>query len=597
MSKSAKNSASAFKTIKIYYQFATKYKLMLAVVLILLPIVTVSANILLPLIYAEAINTVSSLIGSKQSLMGTFGRLFWQSIVLIIIAWIGWRIIGFTLSTFEFRVKRDLEQHIFKHLTTHSYDFHANSFSGSLVAQTNRMTSAFERLFDTLYFDLLTLVIKVIAIMVVLIPRSPIASSLIMIWIIGFVLVMTYLQIKKMPYSRRAAEADSKVTATIADSLTNIYTIITFGRKRAEQKYFNQTSQKRYKIAIKDWHLSEFIFGFQGIVMFFIEALLIWVMIAQALNGSISLGEIVLVQIYILSITGSMWNFGRVVRNIERSLSDAYEMTMTLGQDHSVKDPINPQAININKGAIEFNDVSFKYDDSNSLFKNFNIVIARGQKVGLVGPSGGGKSTITKLLLRLMDIQKGQISIDGQDISQIRQDELREHIAYVPQEPILFHRSLKENIAYGNPSASDEDIIKASKSSHADEFIKDLKDGYDTLVGERGVKLSGGQRQRIAIARAMLKTKSPILLLDEATSALDSENEKLIQDGLWRLMQNRTVIVIAHRLSTIQHMDRILVIDKGSVIEDGRHQELILKKDGVYAKLWQRQSGGFILNK
>jgi ATP-binding cassette subfamily B protein len=270
---------------------------------------------------------------------------------------------------------------------------------------------------------------------------------------------------------------------------------------------------------------------------------------------------------------------------------------MTLGQDHSVKDPINPQAININKGAIEFNDVSFKYDDSNSLFKNFNIVIARGQKVGLVGPSGGGKSTITKLLLRLMDIQKGQISIDGQDISQIRQDELREHIAYVPQEPILFHRSLKENIAYGNPSASDEDIIKASKSSHADEFIKDLKDGYDTLVGERGVKLSGGQRQRIAIARAMLKTKSPILLLDEATSALDSENEKLIQDGLWRLMQNRTVIVIAHRLSTIQHMDRILVIDKGSVIEDGRHQELILKKDGVYAKLWQRQSGGFILNK
>ena len=596
MSKNTKSSSSAFKTIKIYYIFAVKYKLMLTLILILLPVVTVSANVLLPLIYAEAINKVSTLIGSKLPLMDTFGQLFWQSLVLITIAWVGWRIIGFTLSTFEFRIKRDLEQHIFKHLTTHSYDFHANSFSGSLVAQTNRMTNSFERLFDTIYFDLLTLVIKVIAIMVVLIPRSPMASGLIMAWVVGFVLIMTYLQIKKTPFSRRAAEADSKVTATIADSLTNIYTIITFGRKKAEQKYFNQTSQKRYKIAVKDWHLSEFIYGFQGIVMFVIEALLIWVMILQALNGTISLGEIVLVQIYLLSITGSMWNFGRVVRNIERSLSDAHEMTITLGQVHAVKDPIKPQIININEGAIKFNNVTFKYDGGKGLFNNLNLTIQPGQKIGLVGPSGGGKSTITKLLLRLMDIQSGQISIDGQDISKIKQDELRQHIAYVPQEPILFHRSLKDNIAYGNLNSSDNEIIKASKGSHADEFIKDLKDGYNTLVGERGVKLSGGQRQRVAIARAMLKTNSPVLLLDEATSALDSENEKFIQDGLWKLMQNRTTIVIAHRLSTIQHMDRIIVIDKGTIIEDGSHEQLLALENGMYAKLWQRQSGGFIAN-
>ena len=219
----------------------------------------------------------------------------------------------------------------------------------------------------------------------------------------------------------------------------------------------------------------------------------------------------------------------------------------------------------------------------------FNLEIPKQQKVGLVGPSGGGKTTITKLLLRFIDPQTGNILFDGQNISNVTQKSLREAVSYVPQEPLLFHRSLFENIAYSNDEATEADVIRAAKIAHADDFINQLSDKYNTLVGERGIKLSGGQRQRVAIARALLK-KAPILILDEATSALDSESEKYIQEGLWKLMENKTAIVIAHRLSTIKHLDRIIVLDNGKIVQDGTHNELI-KQTGLYAKLWNHQSG------
>jgi ATP-binding cassette subfamily B protein len=224
--------------------------------------------------------------------------------------------------------------------------------------------------------------------------------------------------------------------------------------------------------------------------------------------------------------------------------------------------------------------------------KNFSVMIAPGEKVGLIGPSGGGKTTITKLLLRFLDVQSGAILIDGQDIKHITQASLRRAISYVPQEPLLFHRSLAENIGYGKEQPSHNEIINAAKLAHADEFISELPDQYETLVGERGIKLSGGQRQRVAIARALLK-EAPILILDEATSALDSESEKYIQEGFEELMKGKTTLVVAHRLSTIKHLDRIIVLDKGTIVQDGTHAELI-KQKGLYATLWEHQSGGFI---
>jgi ATP-binding cassette subfamily B protein len=300
----------------------------------------------------------------------------------------------------------------------------------------------------------------------------------------------------------------------------------------------------------------------------------------------------------VISYTGAIVNqllqFSRLIRNVNRSLGDSVEMTEILSITPEVTDPRRPEKNRIHRGEVSFKSVTFAYPENTQepLFQDLSFKIKPGEKVGLVGPSGGGKTSITKLLLRFMDIRDGTITIDGQDIARLRQADLRAQIAYVSQEPILFHRSLAENIGYGDLNANSRAIEAIAKLANAHEFISRLPQGYNTLVGERGVKLSGGQRQRVAIARAMLKN-APLLVLDEATSALDSESEVLIQDALWKLMEGRTAIVIAHRLSTIQKMDRIIVLDGGKIVEQGSHKEL-LTLGGTYAKLWEHQSGGFM---
>jgi ATP-binding cassette subfamily B protein len=308
------------------------------------------------------------------------------------------------------------------------------------------------------------------------------------------------------------------------------------------------------------------------------------------------IGTIFLILSYTGHIMNQLWEFSTsTLRNYNRAFGDAKSMIEVLALEPEVKDPATPEKSRIKNGAIAFEDMSFTHPESGqneTLFEHLQLAIKAGEKIGLVGHSGSGKSTLTKLLLRFQDVDGGAITIDGQNIAHITQDDLRRNIAYVPQEPLLFHRSIRENIAFGHPDASDKAIFAAAKKAYAHDFIHKLPKGYDTLVGERGVKLSGGQRQRIVIARAILKD-APILLLDEATSALDSESEVLIQKALWELMENRTAIVIAHRLSTIQKMDRIVVLDNGKIVEEGSHKKL-LKTKGTYAKLWAHQSGGFI---
>jgi ATP-binding cassette subfamily B protein len=300
-----------------------------------------------------------------------------------------------------------------------------------------------------------------------------------------------------------------------------------------------------------------------------------------------------LVFIYALNINRQLWEFNNITRTYNRVIGDAHEMTEILHKEYELVDHTNKK-LRVSRGDVVFENVSFAHDkgEGEQVFTDFNLSIPAGQRVGVVGHSGSGKTTLTRVLLRFSDIDQGVISIDGQNIAQVTQASLHRSVAYVAQDPMLFHRSLRENIAYGNLDAHDDEIIDAAKKAHAWEFIQSLPHGLDTLVGERGVKLSGGQRQRIAIARAILKN-APILVLDEATSALDSESEKLIQDALGKLMKDRTSIVIAHRLSTIAKLDRIIVLDNGRIVEDGSHAEL-LKRNGVYAKLWSHQSGGFI---
>jgi len=307
----------------------------------------------------------------------------------------------------------------------------------------------------------------------------------------------------------------------------------------------------------------------------------------------ITIGDFVLIQTYLIGIISRLWNFGRIIRKYYEAMADAEEMTEILETPHEIKDIKSAKTLKVAGGNIEFKEVDFSYNKTRKIISNLNLNIAAKEKVALVGASGSGKTTIVNLLLRNYDIDSGKILIDGQKIISVSQDSLWKNIALVNQDPILFHRTLKENISYGKPSASDSDIIKAAKLAHAHSFIENFPEKYETYVGERGVKLSGGERQRIAIARAILKN-APILVLDEATSSLDSEAEEMIQDALSNLMKDKTVIVIAHRLSTIMKMDRIIVFDQGNIVEFGTHKQLVAKRNGVYKKLWQKQVGGFI---
>jgi ATP-binding cassette subfamily B protein len=323
-------------------------------------------------------------------------------------------------------------------------------------------------------------------------------------------------------------------------------------------------------------------------------AIIVSVVAVVVLKSDVS--TVFLMLTYAAFMADRLWEFSaNTLRSYNRAMGDARDAVMTLSQEPSIKDPDHNRPFKADRGSIDFNNMNFAHAESPSeltLFKDFNLSINPGEKIGLVGHSGSGKTSLTKLLLRFMDIDDGAILIDGQNIAEVAQDNLRAAIAYVPQEPLLFHRSISENIAYGRPSASEDEVLAASKKANAHEFVKILPKGYETLVGERGVKLSGGQRQRIAIARAMLKD-APILVLDEATSALDSESEKYIQEALWKLMEGRTAIIIAHRLSTVQRMDRIIVLENGEIAEEGTHKEL-LENAGIYASLWAHQSGGFL---
>jgi ATP-binding cassette subfamily B protein len=330
----------------------------------------------------------------------------------------------------------------------------------------------------------------------------------------------------------------------------------------------------------------------QGIFALIIEVGLLAGAVFLWQSGVITVGDFVLIQVYIIGLVSRIWGIGGSMRRLFSSFADAHEMIEIFETPYSVADAPDAKRLSVTAGGISMEDVSFSFTGERGVFEGFSLAVRAGEKVALVGPSGAGKSTVTKLLLRMYDVAEGAIRIDGQDIRTVTQDSLRENISFVPQEPILFHRSLKENIRYGRPDATDEQVIEAAKKAHCHEFISKLPLGYDTHVGERGVKLSGGERQRVAIARAILKD-APILILDEATSALDSESEALIQDALHVLMEGKTVIVIAHRLSTIMTMDRIVVIENGKIAAEGTHDDLVAQ-GGLYQKLWSIQAGGFL---
>ncbi|HMS31908.1 MAG TPA: ABC transporter ATP-binding protein [Candidatus Saccharibacteria bacterium] len=481
-------------------------------------------------------------------------------------------------------------------LISHSNSFFQNRFGGSITSNYTSLHGGLENLWNMLIEQLPMFLFQFVSILVISILYDRVLGLLIGSYLFIFVIFALFLSTKRRRKRSAYRMARSEYTGRVADIITNIFTVKTESTNNIEVKLNQKDVSHKYKLAFESWHQGIWFGGLQFLLNSIFISFATVASFQAVKSGRVSSAIFVFVISYGLQTTSLIEKMGNIIRNVENGLDEIAPMYEIIKLEPEIKDPPHPEKSNISTGGISFNKLKFSYGDAASgtkkLFSNFNLDIKPGEKIGLVGPSGGGKTTITKLILRFMDVDGGEILIDGQNIANITQNDLRKNITYVPQEPLLFHRSLKENIAYGKPGATEAEIIEVAKKARAHEFITPLKSGYNTLVGERGTKLSGGQRQRVAIARAMLKP-APILILDEATSALDSESEKKIQEALWELMKNKTAIVVAHRLSTIKHMDRIIVIENGKIKEQGSHTELI-KLKGSYANLWQHQSGGFV---
>ncbi len=549
------------------------------------------ANAIAPIFYKRIIDVTSTSVTTAniESLSVTL-----ILIGVIVISYnILFRVAEFSLTYSQSNILKSLADETFAKLGSHSQAFFSNTFVGSLVAKSKRYVDAFETLHDAFSFNIWMNGITLISITGILFWFAPLLGYIFVSWFIVYILITVWFLKRKIPKDIAHATTQSNTTGALADSITNILTIKMFASFSIEKGKFAVVTKDQEEKRRATWNWDNWQRLFQGFSVAAIEIVVMVGAVMLWVQGEITTGTIVLAQIYLFTLFDITWNLGRQISRVVQALSDAREMIEIFREPLSVTDVDVPETLKINRGDIAFNDVSFKYDGGKQVFAGLNVHIPAGQKVGLVGVSGAGKTTITKLILRFTDIDDGSIYIDGQDITKITQDDLRRSISYVPQEPILFHRSLRENIGYGKSDATEEEIIDAAKNAHAHEFIDTLDHGYSTEVGERGVKLSGGERQRVAIARAMLKN-APILILDEATSSLDSISERYIKDALDELMKGRTTLVVAHRLSTIANMDRILVFANGEIVEDGTHTELITKIDGVYAELWKEQSSGFL---
>lgn len=595
MAKSkSQDPKTTWRTMHYYWRELVKYKWYSLGCILVTPIVVFIRAILAPLIFADLIEKVSQNLPFDQLIQTALVEVIFFFVLFAFNKLVLEELRLFWCWKMELLAIYDLSDLCFNTVSEQSMQFHNDRFSGSLVSQTNKFIWGFERLFDTFIWDLWPMIVYIIFVIIVLAPQVPwFAFGLVLFTII-------YATIAGITFRRTShlndeeASAEAKQTGQLADSISNIVSVKSYAREQYERKRYNDHAHHTFDVSTRlmratigrDIMFSAVQIGITGLILVFL-------LIGQEWLG-ISVATLILIVNYSQTIQGELWSITHIYKNINRVFGDAHEMTLILDMTDDVVDAPEAKTLILRQPRVDFKNISFQHADAKQpIFEDFSLSIQPGERIGLVGVSGSGKTTLTKLLLRFADVKEGAVLISDQDIRDITQESLRQNIAYVPQETSLFHRSIAENIAYGKLDATPEEIQRAAKLANAHDFIMELPEGYDTLVGERGIKLSGGQRQRIAIARAILKD-APILVLDEATSALDSESEALIQDALNKLMAGRTSIVIAHRLSTVANLDRIIVLQEGKIVEQGRHHDLLERTDGVYHHLWDRQSGAFM---
>lgn len=566
-----------------------QHKVRTILILLVIPIWIFTANVIVPYGTSRILGQLSE---GDYEIANYVGLLLTTLVpaainnlfVLRIIDWLDWSL--------DALGGEYLSKLAFEAVINQSMTFHNNRFSGSLTSAANKLPNAFIALKSGFVWDIFPLILTVL---------FSIGTAAVICWpfaIVLFIYITIYMTVAFVTYYKtryvdeKMADAENKQTGQLADSITNVMSVKSYAREKFEKRRFGEATARTRNATFLTAKVSFYRnFSMNFVNMLTFVALIIMIVMGHSVFG-LSIANLVLLYSVSNSLLSNVWTINHILRNINRSLGNAKDMVEILDMPYIIDDKTD-KPLAVTDAAISFDDITFQHEKSrDKLFKNFSLDVSAGERIGLVGVSGSGKSTLTKLLLRFDDVKDGAIRIDGQDVRDVTQETLRGAIAYVPQESSLFHRSIFENIAYGRPDATDEEVYEAARLANADEFIDQLPDKYDTLVGERGVKLSGGQRQRIAIARAILKD-APILVLDEATSALDSESEAAIQEALANLMEGRTSIVVAHRLSTIAGLDRIVVLRDGKIVEQGSHKEL-LDKNGEYAKLWSRQSGAFL---
>ncbi len=593
MASSAKPSTTR-RTLHYYWQVTRKHGGLFA----LLVLTTIGFCGLLsygnPYVMSLVVDRISAAPVAADQVFVVFGPYIAALILINAVGLACSKLQDYAFWKLQISANYDLATMAFDALANQSMTFHNNRFGGTLVTQTTKFMNGYTLMINNITFPFLPILCSVVFTCSLLAPVVPLYTVVLMVLLVIYGAV-SYLMYKRILHlNEKAAGAQNQLSGELSDAVTNILAVKTYGREDYERQLFDQANQEVVRRDSQRMRSSLT----RGIITALITLVVMSVVTIFITGGNawfgITPGTVVIMFTYTYTVTNQFNFINQGLQRFNQAFGEASGMTAVLDEPRLVADSPDAKPLVVELGDIRFSSLNFWYTDGNTktqVFDDFNLSIPAGQRIGLVGMSGAGKTTLTKLLLRLADIQEGEILVDGQNVAEVTQQSLRRQIAYVPQEALLFHRSIAENISYGRPDATREEIREAARMANALEFIEQLPQSFDTITGERGVKLSGGQRQRIAIARAML-ADAPILVLDEATSALDSESEAAVQEALGRLMENRTAIVVAHRLSTVAALDRIVVLSHGKIVEDGPHSELV-ERNGEYARLWSRQTGAY----